>query len=226
MSKSFIGKELNERSEMIIKSTIFLAKGLNMTVVAEGVETMEQLDFLQCHNCDVIQGYLFSKPVSEPEFKGLLKQKVLYPTNPDELANIKNRRKYNRLHLTFPLSAQMTLISINGRKVDLGKTEVLVKDIGFGGIKIVSTLELPVRSDFILQFEAMIMNQQVTLNGVIVWKQEDNDVYQYGINFDVEPEEKEGLIQLLNRFSSQLQKTPLVDGCHFIQENEITYLKK
>ena len=226
IDKSFIGKELNERSEMIIKSTIFLAKGLNMTVVAEGVETMEQLDFLQRHNCDVIQGYLFSKPVSEPEFKGLLKQKVLYPANPDELANIKNRRKYNRLHLTFPLSAQMTLISINGRKVDLGKTEVLVKDIGFGGIKIVSTLELPVRSDFILQFDAMIMHQQVTLNGVIVWKQEDNDVYQYGINFDVKPEEKEDLIQLLNNFSSQLQKTPLVDGCHFIQENEITYLKR
>ncbi|MBZ9533232.1 EAL domain-containing protein [Cytobacillus oceanisediminis] len=226
IDKSFIGKELNERSEMIIKSTIFLAKGLNMTVVAEGVETMEQLDFLQRHNCDVIQGYLFSKPVSEPEFKGLLKQKVLYPANPDQLANIKNRRKYNRLHLRYPLSAQMTLISINGRKVDLGKTEVLVKDIGFGGIKIVSTLELPVRSDFILQFEAMIMNQQVTLNGVIVWKQEDNDVYQYGINFDVKPEEKEDLIQLLNGFSSQLQKTPLVDGCHFIQENEITYLKK
>lgn len=226
IDKSFIGKKLSERSEMIIKSTLFLAEGLKMTVVAEGVETMEQLEFLQHQGCEIIQGFLFSKPVSEPDFIELLKQEVLYPANTNELANITNRRKYNRLHLTFPLSAQMTLIFINGRRVDLGKTEVLIKDIGFGGIKILSTLELPVRSDFILQFEATIMNQQVKLNGVIVWKQEDNDIYQYGINFDVNPEEKESLVQLINKFSSELRKSPLVEGCKFIQEDESAYLKR
>ncbi len=226
IDKSFIGKKLNERSEMIIKSTLFLAKGLKMTVVAEGVETMEQLEFLQQQGCEIIQGYLFSKAVSEPDFKDLLKQEILYPANTDELVNIKNRRKYNRLHLSFPLSAEMTLIFINGRRVNLGKTEVLIKNIGYGGIKILSTLELPVRADFILQFEATIMNQQVKLNGVIVWKQEDNDIYQYGIKFHVNPEEKESLVQLLNKFSSELRKSPVIEGCNFIQENEITYLKK
>lgn len=187
---------------------------------------MEQLEFLQQQGCEIIQGYLFSKAVSEPDFKDLLKQEILYPANTDELVNIKNRRKYNRLHLSFPLSAEMTLIFINGRRVNLGKTEVLIKNIGYGGIKILSTLELPVRADFILQFEATIMNQQVKLNGVIVWKQEDNDIYQYGIKFHVNPEEKESLVQLLNKFSSELRKSPVIEGCNFIQENEITYLKK
>ena len=60
--------------EIIIKSIIFMAKGLNMNVVAEGVETNEQLDFLKQQECHEIQGYIFSKPVPEKMFQSLLKK--------------------------------------------------------------------------------------------------------------------------------------------------------
>ncbi|MGI9607595.1 MAG: EAL domain-containing protein, partial [Acidimicrobiales bacterium] len=52
--------------------TIALAHGLNLRVVAEGVETEAQLDQLVQLDCDLVQGYLFSKPIDPSEFSGFL----------------------------------------------------------------------------------------------------------------------------------------------------------
>ncbi len=56
-----IGKDQN--NTIIVKSTIQLAHNLGLKVVAEGIETKEQLDFLAEHGCDHGQGYYFSKPL-------------------------------------------------------------------------------------------------------------------------------------------------------------------
>ncbi|WP_291647891.1 bifunctional diguanylate cyclase/phosphodiesterase [Clostridium sp.] len=64
IDKSFIdGIVIEEKSEYIINSIVELSHYLSLLVVAEGVETKEQLDFLKKISCDVIQGYYFSKPV-------------------------------------------------------------------------------------------------------------------------------------------------------------------
>lgn len=51
----------------IVTAIIAMAHSLNATVVAEGVETQDQLNFLQAHGCDAFQGYLFSRPVPDKE---------------------------------------------------------------------------------------------------------------------------------------------------------------
>lgn len=74
IDKSFLG-DLNEKSEeiMIIKSIIMLAHSMNLKVVAEGVETPEQFGLLKGHACDMVQGFLFCKPLPPAELENMLK---------------------------------------------------------------------------------------------------------------------------------------------------------
>jgi len=60
----------------IVTAVIGMGKSLHMRVVAEGVETREQLDFLQEHNCPQGQGFYFSRPVPATEFGRLLEHGV------------------------------------------------------------------------------------------------------------------------------------------------------
>ncbi|MEG4573007.1 EAL domain-containing protein [Microcoleus sp. N3A4] len=64
IDKSFVADLVNGSSgATIVKLAIALGQGLNLQVIAEGVETAEQLGFLQSLQCDMGQGYLFSKPI-------------------------------------------------------------------------------------------------------------------------------------------------------------------
>jgi len=69
---------LDNGYEVIIKATIALAKSLNLRVVAEGVETQEQLDFFIDLECDEIQGYFFSPPVKAEQMNKILKNIVFF----------------------------------------------------------------------------------------------------------------------------------------------------
>ncbi len=61
-----------KRGRIIIENSVTMSKQLGLTVVAEGVETKDQVDFLKAINCDVAQGYYYSKPVDMEEFERML----------------------------------------------------------------------------------------------------------------------------------------------------------
>ncbi len=63
----------DEEDAAIAKAVIALAKSLNLRVIAEGVETKEQRDFIVANGCENIQGYFYSKPVPADEFENILR---------------------------------------------------------------------------------------------------------------------------------------------------------
>ena len=77
IDQSFISQLADSREdEAIVSSIIQMARNLGLEVVAEGVETEQQLDLLRQNGCEQFQGYLFSKPVPHDEFVSLLERQI------------------------------------------------------------------------------------------------------------------------------------------------------
>jgi len=73
IDQSFVRQITTTPSETtIVTAVISMGRSLNLRVVAEGVENLEELAFLQAHQCDQAQGYYFSRPVAAPQFADLL----------------------------------------------------------------------------------------------------------------------------------------------------------
>jgi EAL domain-containing protein (putative c-di-GMP-specific phosphodiesterase class I) len=69
LDKEFINNIFSsDQDKIVVESVINLIKELKLKIVAEGIETKEQLDFLKNNQCDFGQGYYFSKPVPKDEW--------------------------------------------------------------------------------------------------------------------------------------------------------------
>lgn len=82
IDRSFV-KDLvhNQDDAAITKAVISMGKNLNMNVIAEGVETSDQLNFLFENHCDNAQGFHFSKPIPVLQFTELLQKNTTFPLN-------------------------------------------------------------------------------------------------------------------------------------------------
>jgi len=73
IDKTFVRDLDSDRSDAAVTSgVIALGHSLGLTVLAEGVERLEQLDFLRANGCDEVQGYYFSRPIPAEEFEKLV----------------------------------------------------------------------------------------------------------------------------------------------------------
>lgn len=73
IDQSFVRDITTDSSDAVmVKTIIDMAQNFGLNVIAEGVETEGQLDFLKKNGCMVFQGYLFSKPVPLEEFEALI----------------------------------------------------------------------------------------------------------------------------------------------------------
>ncbi len=80
IDRSFINR-IGESGAPLVTAVISLAKGLNLDVIAEGVETRAQVNFLMSHGCRYMQGYLFSKPLTGPQLEQVLRNQMRRETD-------------------------------------------------------------------------------------------------------------------------------------------------
>lgn len=78
----------NEKERIVLESIFDFAHRLKLTTVAEGVETKEQLGFLRTCGCELIQGFLFAKPMPEDGFREALKAADQLPETEDILLTL------------------------------------------------------------------------------------------------------------------------------------------
>jgi len=72
VDRSFVMEIGKGNKSVIIRAIVAMAHSLGLTVIAEGIETVEQLNFLRIHRCEEVQGYYFSRPLPAAQFFELI----------------------------------------------------------------------------------------------------------------------------------------------------------
>ena len=78
IDKSFISDLAADSQDLkIVQAIILMAQGLQLKVVAEGVETEQQLSILREEKCNIVQGYLLSRPLPVSEYEALIDEDLI-----------------------------------------------------------------------------------------------------------------------------------------------------
>jgi len=217
----------NEIDNAIISTTLHLGKLLNLNIVAEGVEELDQLNFLKQINCDIIQGYLFSKPVKIDQFEKILVTGYLKPLKSDTKQIVEERRKFFRLEFPFPIPGNLSIVELNGKPVGLGKTPVLIRNISLGGLNLLSNLKLPINMDMKFHISFTLLDEEFELNGEIRWINEEfAEVYSYGVPIKVNQLTENRLASIINKLSTIIRNNEKIPNTEFIYEDAHTYFRR
>lgn len=203
IDKTFIQNvTIDKTSAIITTAVINMAQELGIQLIAEGIETWEQLSYLRDSKCDIGQGYLFSRPVPSKEFEIILAQKKCIPISMDDIDAIyDDRRKSYRIRCPELIKADMTILKNIDEKVKIGDTKVLLKDMGPGGLCFVSNIKLPIKSEIVLQFNIHIKDKEIKVYGYPVWiEKAQENLYRYGIEFIFDENMQKDLTGALNQY--------------------------
>jgi diguanylate cyclase (GGDEF)-like protein/PAS domain S-box-containing protein len=123
-------------SAEITKTIIAMAHSLRLKVIAEGVETVGQLNYLRLHHCDEIQGYLFSKPVIAEDFHALLAENrmLTFEENPDD----------NDRHTILVVDDEANVLTSLRRILELDGYQVLTASSAAEGFDLLATSRVDV----------------------------------------------------------------------------------
>ncbi|OEH91954.1 EAL domain-containing protein [Bacillus solimangrovi] len=203
IDRSFINQMMKEnRSKSIVKALVYLGKELNIPIIAEGVETIEQLEFLRQIECSNIQGFIFSKPVKSERLMDYMQLGRLEPAEQSERKQqVMKRRKYFRVEFPSLLQGEMTISSFKGKAVQLGSSKILIADIGLGGLHFYSNVDMPVHPEIVLTFTT----EQLSVRGTVEWKRGHKGYYEYGVQFRIDEIDRIELQQRLDQLTSEIE---------------------
>jgi EAL domain-containing protein (putative c-di-GMP-specific phosphodiesterase class I) len=84
LDKSFVDDIGEPKVDIVVSTIVSLGQSLEMKIVAEGVETKEQYEFLRDIFCDEIQGYYFSRPIPEEDYRQMMIKEVTLEETAEE----------------------------------------------------------------------------------------------------------------------------------------------
>lgn len=224
LDKYFIKDTRNPVSRNIVKNTIKMANELRVKLVAEGIENWDQINALQEFNCFAGQGYIYTEPVAAEEFEKILDKKICPPKIVEDRRPKKDRRKFFRVNFYQLLEAKMTIKEIARKKVSMGNTNILIKNIGPGGLSFISDIILPTNKELVLQFKTELLETEIKAYGKLVWTNNYNDKLQeYGVEFLVDEEERSQLVKILNQVQIKMKADMLFADGSFTSDPPTRY---
>lgn len=212
----------------LISTTIYLTKMLGIQVVAKGVESYDQFIFLKQQECSYIQGDIYTKAVPAKTFATMLARGFLTPQK--VRSNKKpavERRKYYRFRFPAYVQGSMTIVEMNQQKINIGRTPILIENISLGGMKICSSLKLPINQTMKFQFSFTLMDQPFHIEGTFRWTLEEHyQIYSYGVAFQLKAEDEGKLAPIIHRMTALHHQHEKITGTPFIYEDMEAFFKK
>ncbi|WP_404274779.1 EAL domain-containing protein [Exiguobacterium undae] len=126
------------KAQAIVKSILYMAMEFNLSVVAEGIETLRQLETFRALNCPNIQGYLFSKPVTASVMEGFLLREVLYPIEACSLAADSVP--------SFSVQGKIKMLKHQNQALDLGFSDIKAHRTSTRFLYFTTDMPLPLQS--------------------------------------------------------------------------------
>ncbi|MDF2680194.1 MAG: hypothetical protein K0R47_1384 [Brevibacillus sp.] len=137
----------------------------------------------------------------------------------------RHQRDYFRLKLEYPLCADMTIVLIKGKAMEIGSTKVLVEDLGAGGLRFLSHLKMPANDQLVLQFDSELCAEPITMYGHIVrttlWQEE---FYEYAVRFTMEESQHLEINRLVNRLAIRYRNQKEVKDGRFWKDGRREFL--
>jgi len=230
MDGSFLKNIISDKTTAIIaRSIVRLARDLKIKCVAVGIENWEQLSFLREVNCYAGQGYLYSRPLPLEDFEKILDRGKCKPvfTNNTAITPIVERREFFRLAFYQLLKADLTILKIKEKKMNVGNTKILIKNIGPGGLCFISNIKFPIEREFTLQFVTTLLGKRIHAYGSLVWLEElEDNLYKYGVKFSIDENEREQLMKSLYEIQIKIKKNILYEDGNFTPDLPFVFFKK
>jgi EAL domain-containing protein (putative c-di-GMP-specific phosphodiesterase class I) len=226
MDASFLKNVMSDQTTAIIaKAIIDLTKELRIKLVCEGIENWEQLSFLKDNNCYAGQGYLYSRPVPFLKIGEILAKGKCRPvlSNTTLKPKVERRKSFRQPFRDF-LKTDLRILKIKDKKMHVGNSKALIKDLGPGGLCFVSNIQFPLERDFTLEFTATLLGQEFSAIGTPVWSREaDDNHFEYGVKFIMDESAVEDLMRILYEVQVKMKKNILFADGSFTDKTAYQY---
>lgn len=153
---------------VIVKAVIGMAHSLKLKVIAEGVETLDELQFLCAHHCDEAQGYHFSRPLPAEQFGTMLKAGMLVPVYTNTENNQRRHPRQRVLKDGKIISANMSCVM-----------DVKIRDMSASG----ALIRIPANATLPESFSLLIVSERKLHSAVVRWRKGET----IGLEFIGEP---------------------------------------